>query len=96
MESGFSLMQMAVAGGTGSIRRDGRFVHPVLTDPTTGGVTASFSMLGDVILAEPRIDRFRRTACHPADDSPDLPEGFQRSEFLQKWLLDVTIDAISE
>ena len=68
-----SLMQMAkTSRGAGSAWRGRRLPFiSVLTDPTTGGVTASFAMLGDVIVAEPRgAHRLRRAARHRADDTP--------------------------
>jgi acetyl-CoA carboxylase carboxyl transferase subunit beta len=56
----------------------------VLTDPTTGGVTASFAMLGDVILAEPKaLIGFAGPRVIQQTIRQELPEGFQRSEFLQ-------------
>ncbi len=56
---------------------------PLLTDPTTGGVTASFAMLGDVILAEPRaLIGFAGPRVIAETIRQPLPEGFQRSEFL--------------
>ncbi|MBI4245949.1 MAG: acetyl-CoA carboxylase carboxyl transferase subunit beta, partial [Candidatus Rokubacteria bacterium] len=55
----------------------------VLTDPTTGGVTASFAMLGDVIMAEPRaLIGFAGPRVVAETIRQPLPEGFQRSEFL--------------
>ena len=62
----------------------------VLTDPTTGGVTASFAMLGDVIIAEPRaLIGFAGPRVIKQTIRQDLPEGFQRSEFLlEKGLVD--------
>jgi len=55
----------------------------VLTDPTTGGVTASFAMLGDVIVAEPRaLIGFAGPRVIAETIRQPLPEGFQRSEFL--------------
>jgi acetyl-CoA carboxylase carboxyl transferase subunit beta len=55
----------------------------VLTDPTTGGVSASFAMLGDIHLAEPGRDhRLRRAARHQDTIRQELPQGFQRSEYL--------------
>jgi acetyl-CoA carboxylase carboxyl transferase subunit beta len=57
----------------------------VLTDPTTGGVTASFAMLGDVILAEPNaLIGFAGPRVIKQTIRQDLPEGFQRAEFLKK------------
>ena len=52
----FSLMQMAKTSAALKRHSDAGFLYiPVLTDPTTGGVTASFAMLGDIILAEPEL-----------------------------------------
>ncbi|MGZ5427169.1 MAG: acetyl-CoA carboxylase carboxyl transferase subunit beta, partial [Thermoanaerobaculia bacterium] len=57
----------------------------VLTDPTTGGVTASFAMLGDVTLAEPKaLIGFAGPRVIEQTIRQTLPEGFQRSEFLQE------------
>jgi acetyl-CoA carboxylase carboxyl transferase subunit beta len=57
----------------------------VLTDPTTGGVTASFAMLGDVIIAEPKaLIGFAGPRVIEQTIRQKLPEGFQRSEFLLK------------
>ena len=56
---------------------------PILTDPTTGGVTASFGMLGDVILAEPgALIGFAGPRVIKQTIGENLPEGFQTSEFL--------------
>jgi acetyl-CoA carboxylase carboxyl transferase subunit beta len=79
-----SLMQMAKTAG--ALQRLGAAGLPyvsVLTDPTTGGVTASFAMLGDVILAEPRaLIGFAGPRVIAETIRQPLPEGFQRSEFL--------------
>ena len=57
---------------------------PILTDPTTGGVTASFGMLGDVILAEPgALIGFAGPRVIKQTIGEDLPDGFQRAEFLK-------------
>jgi acetyl-CoA carboxylase carboxyl transferase subunit beta len=57
----------------------------VLTDPTTGGVTASFAMLGDVIFAEPNaLVGFAGPRVIQQTIRQELPEGFQRAEFLKK------------
>ncbi|MEZ5915287.1 MAG: acetyl-CoA carboxylase carboxyltransferase subunit beta [Parvularculaceae bacterium] len=65
----------------------------VLTHPTTGGVTASYAMLGDVHLAGAGADRLRRTARNRAQTIREkLPEGFQRSEFLkEKGMVDAVV-----
>jgi acetyl-CoA carboxylase carboxyl transferase subunit beta len=82
--SGFSLMQMAKTSAA-LARLDearGLFIS-VLADPTTGGVTASFAMLGDVIFAEPRaLIGFAGPRVIKQTIRQDLPEGFQTSEFL--------------
>jgi len=79
-----SLMQMAKTSA--ALQRLGEQGLPfvsVLTDPTTGGVTASFAMLGDVILAEPRaLIGFAGPRVIAETIRQPLPEGFQRSEFL--------------
>jgi acetyl-CoA carboxylase carboxyl transferase subunit beta len=85
-ESGLSLMQMAKTSAALARYDDagGLFIS-VLTDPTTGGVTASFAMLGDVILAEPdALIGFAGPRVIAQTIRQELPEGFQRSEFLQK------------
>jgi acetyl-CoA carboxylase carboxyl transferase subunit beta len=79
-----SLMQMAKTSA--ALERLARARLPflsVLTDPTTGGVTASFAMLGDVILAEPRaLIGFAGPRVIAETIRQPLPDGFQRSEFL--------------
>ena len=79
-----SLMQMAKTSA--ALARLGQAGMPylsVLTDPTTGGVTASFAMLGDVIIAEPRaLIGFAGPRVIAETIRQPLPEGFQRSEFL--------------
>ncbi len=84
MESGLSLMQMAkTAAALARFEEMGGLFISVLTDPTTGGVTASFAMLGDVILAEPRaLIGFAGPRVIQQTIKQDLPEGFQRAEFL--------------
>lgn len=79
-----SLMQMAkTAAALERLGRQGLPFISVLTDPTTGGVTASFAMLGDVILAEPRaLIGFAGPRVIAETIRQPLPEGFQRSEFL--------------
>lgn len=85
MESGFSLMQMAkTSAALARFDEMGGLYISVLTDPTTGGVTASFAMLGDVILAEPKaLIGFAGPRVIQQTIRQELPEGFQRSEFLQ-------------
>ena len=84
MESGLSLMQMAKTSAALARFDDmgGLFIS-VLTDPTTGGVTASFAMLGDVILAEPKaLIGFAGPRVIQQTIKQELPDGFQRAEFL--------------
>jgi acetyl-CoA carboxylase carboxyl transferase subunit beta len=66
----------------------------VLTDPTTGGVTASFAMLGDLNIAEPKaLIGFAGPRVIEQTIRQKLPEGFQRSEFLlEKGMLDLVVD----
>jgi acetyl-CoA carboxylase carboxyl transferase subunit beta len=90
-----SLMQMAKTAA--AIERLSRARQPflsVLTDPTTGGVTASFAMLGDVILAEPRaLVGFAGPRVIAETIRQPLPEGFQRSEFLlEHGQIDLIVD----
>ena len=79
-----SLMQMAkTSAALARLGEAGLPYFSVLTDPTTGGVTASFAMLGDVILAEPRaLIGFAGPRVIAETIRQPLPEGFQRSEFL--------------
>lgn len=82
----FSLMQMAkISQALKRHDEAGLLYVPVLTDPTTGGVTASFAMLGDVILAEPgALIGFAGARVIKQTIGQRLPEGFQSAEFLQK------------
>ncbi len=85
-ESGLSLMQMAKTSAALARHDDagGLFIS-ILTDPTTGGVTASFAMLGDVILAEPgALIGFAGPRVIQQTIRQELPDGFQRAEFLLK------------
>jgi len=81
-----SLMQMGKTSAVlGRLHEAGLPYISVLTDPTTGGVTASFSMLGDVILAEPKaLIGFAGPRVIEETIRQGLPDGFQRSEFLLK------------
>ncbi|MBU9746482.1 acetyl-CoA carboxylase carboxyltransferase subunit alpha [Lachnospiraceae bacterium ASD3451] len=83
-EGMISLMQMAKTAAALKRHSDaGLFYLSVLTDPTTGGVTASFAMLGDVILGEPgALVGFAGPRVIEQTIGQKLPEGFQRSEFL--------------
>ncbi len=84
MEGAFSLMQMAKTSSRLARLSDAGIPYiSVLSDPTTGGVTASFAMLGDVIIAEPKaLIGFAGPRVIKQTIGKDLPEGFQRSEFL--------------
>ena len=83
-EGAYSLMQMAkICSKLARYSMQGGLYITVLTDPTTGGVTASFAMLGDIILAEPdALIGFAGARVIKQTIGEDLPEGFQRSEFL--------------
>ena len=81
-----SLMQMAKTSAALKRHSDAGLLYiTVLTDPTTGGVTASFAMLGDIILAEPKaLIGFAGPRVIEQTIHKKLPKGFQRSEFLLK------------
>jgi acetyl-CoA carboxylase carboxyl transferase subunit beta len=85
-EGMLSLMQMAkVAGALERHRRAELLYVPLLTHPTTGGVTASFAMLGDLILAEPKaLIGFAGRRVIEQTLREKLPEGFQTAEYLQE------------
>ena len=90
-----SLMQMAKTSA--AIRKHseaGLFYLPILTDPTTGGVTASFAMLGDVILAEPgALIGFAGPRVIEQTIGEKLPEGFQRAQFqLEHGFVDAIVE----
>jgi len=94
MEAGLSLMQMAKTSAKLSIlAKEGLPFISVLTDPTTGGVTASFAMLGDLNIAEPNaLIGFAGPRVVKETIGKDLPEGFQRSEFvLEHGFLDAIV-----
>ena len=84
MEAGLSLMQMAkVSGKLGQLAEAGLPYISFLTDPTTGGVTASFAMLGDINIAEPdALIAFAGPRVVRETIGRDLPDGFQTSEFV--------------
>ncbi|MEO8962811.1 MAG: acetyl-CoA carboxylase, carboxyltransferase subunit beta [Ginsengibacter sp.] len=84
MESAFSLMQLAKTSGRLSLLTDAKIPYfSLCTDPTFGGTTASFAMLGDVIMAEPgALIGFAGPRVIKETIKKDLPPGFQRSEFL--------------
>lgn len=95
MEAGFSLMQMAkVSGKLGQLSNHKLPYISYLTDPTTGGVTASFAMLGDINIAEPEaLIGFAGPRVVKETIGRDLPDGFQTSEFvLEHGFLDYIIN----
>ncbi len=95
MEGTLSLMQMAkISAALARLDRAGLPYVSVLTDPTTGGVTASFAMLGDLNIAEPRaLIGFAGPRVIEQTIRQKLPEGFQRSEFLlEKGMIDAVVD----
>jgi len=95
MEGALSLMQMAkVSAALAKLDRARLPFISVLTDPTTGGVTASFAMLGDLNIAEPKaLIGFAGPRVIEQTIRQKLPEGFQRSEFLlEHGMLDLIVD----
>jgi len=95
MEGTLSLMQMAkISAALARLDRARLPYISVLTDPTTGGVTASFAMLGDVNIAEPKaLIGFAGPRVIEQTIRQQLPEGFQRSEFLlEHGMLDMVVE----
>ena len=95
MEGTLSLMQMAkISAALARLDQAGLPFISLLTDPTTGGVTASFAMLGDLNVAEPgALIGFAGPRVIEQTIRQKLPEGFQRSEFLlQHGMLDMVVD----
>ena len=95
MEGALSLMQMAkVSAALARLDRARLPFVSILTDPTTGGVTASFAMLGDLNIAEPKaLIGFAGPRVIEQTIKQKLPEGFQRSEFLvEHGMLDLVVD----
>ncbi|HTK26181.1 MAG TPA: acetyl-CoA carboxylase, carboxyltransferase subunit beta [Pyrinomonadaceae bacterium] len=94
-EGTLSLMQMAkISAALARLHEAGLPFISVLTDPTTGGVTASFAMLGDVIIAEPKaLIGFAGPRVIEQTIRQKLPKGFQRSEFLlEHGMVDMVVD----
>jgi acetyl-CoA carboxylase carboxyl transferase subunit beta len=94
-ESILSLMQMAkTSAALAKLREAGLPFVSVLTDPTTGGVTASFAMLGDVNMAEPKaLIGFAGPRVIEQTIRQKLPEGFQRAEYLlDHGMVDLIVD----
>jgi acetyl-CoA carboxylase carboxyl transferase subunit beta len=95
MEAGLSLMQMAKTSAKLTQLSDARLPYvSFLTDPTTGGVTASFAMLGDINIAEPKaLIGFAGPRVVKETIGKDLPQGFQSAEFvLEHGFLDYIVD----
>ncbi len=95
MEGILSLMQMAKTSAMlAQLHEDGIPFISILTNPTTGGVTASYAMLGDAILAEPgALIGFAGPRVIEQTIKQELPDGFQRSEFLlQHGMVDTIVD----
>ncbi|MEO1514295.1 MAG: acetyl-CoA carboxylase, carboxyltransferase subunit beta [Bacteroidota bacterium] len=95
MESAFSLMQMAkTSAKLSQLAKEKVPYFSLMTDPTTGGVTASFAMLGDINFAEPEaLIGFAGPRVIKETIKRDLPEGFQTSEFLlEHGFLDFIVD----
>jgi acetyl-CoA carboxylase carboxyl transferase subunit beta len=95
MEAGISLMQLAKISGKLTLLEQKKIPYiSLLTDPTTGGVTASFAMLGDFNIAEPgALIGFAGPRIIRETIGKDLPKGFQRSEFvLDHGFLDFIVD----
>mgnify|MGYP006271526985 CR=1 FL=1 len=95
MEGALSLMQMAkISGALALLANAGLPYIAILTDPTTGGVSASFAMLGDLHIAEPKaLIGFAGARIIEQTIRQKLPEGFQRSEFLlEHGQIDLIVD----
>ena len=86
MEAAFSLMQMAKTSAKLALLDDAKIPYiSLLTDPTTGGVTASYAMLGDINIAEPgALIGFAGPRVVKETIGKDLPDGFQTSEFVKE------------
>lgn len=95
MEAGYSLMQMAKTSAKLALLAEAKVPYvSLLTDPTTGGVTASFAMLGDFNIAEPgALIGFAGPRVIKETIGKDLPKGFQSAEFVQEHgFLDFIVD----
>ncbi len=94
MEAAYSLMQLAkTSAKLAQLSNAGLPYISIMTDPTTGGVTASFAMLGDINIAEPNaLIGFAGPRVIKQTIGKDLPEGFQRAEFLlEKGFVDLVV-----
>jgi acetyl-CoA carboxylase carboxyl transferase subunit beta len=95
MEAAFSLMQMAKTAAKLSLLSKAKIPYiSLLTDPTTGGVTASYAMLGDINISEPgALIGFAGPRVIKETIKKDLPKGFQTAEFvLEHGFLDFIVD----
>ncbi len=95
MEASFSLMQLAkTSAKLAQLSEEGVPYFSVLTDPTTGGITASFAMLGDLNIGEPNaLIGFAGPRVVKETIGKDLPEGFQTAEFVKEHgFLDLIVD----
>jgi acetyl-CoA carboxylase carboxyl transferase subunit beta len=95
MEGAFSLMQLAKTSSRLARLAEANIPYiSVMTDPTTGGTTASYAMLGDINIAEPNaLIGFAGPRVIKQTIGKDLPEGFQRSEFLlEKGFVDIVVN----
>ena len=95
MEAGFSLMQLGKVSGKLALLSEAKIPFiSLLTDPTTGGVTASFAMLGDFNIAEPgALIGFAGPRVIRETIGTDLPKGFQSAEFvLEHGFIDFIVD----
>ena len=93
-EAAFSLMQLAKTSAKLTLLHDAGIPYiSLMTDPTTGGVTASYAMLGDINMAEPgALIGFAGPRVIKQTIGKDLPPGFQRSEFqLEHGFVDVVV-----
>jgi acetyl-CoA carboxylase carboxyl transferase subunit beta len=95
MEAGFSLMQMAKTSSLIALLAEAKIPYiSLMTNPTTGGVTASFAMLGDFNIAEPgALIGFAGPRVIKETIGKDLPKGFQSAEFVEEHgFLDFIVD----
>ena len=95
MEAAFSLMQMAKTSAMLALLSKAKIPYiSLLTDPTTGGVTASYAMLGDITISEPgALIGFAGPRVIKETIKKDLPKGFQTAEFiLEHGFLDFIVD----
>ena len=95
MEASFSLMQLAkTSAKLAQLSNEGVPYFSILTDPTTGGITASFAMLGDLNIGEPNaLIGFAGPRVVKETIGKDLPKGFQTAEFVQEHgFLDMIVD----